>query len=54
MRSTRLFRKGELICEYSGELITAEEAKDREAQYALAPETGCYMYYFEYMGRKMW
>ena len=39
---------------YSGELISAEEAKDREARYALAPEVGCYMYYFEFLRRKIW
>lgn len=53
VRSTRPFSKGEFICEYSGELISAEEAKDREARYALVPEVGCYMYYFEFLGRKM-
>ena len=31
--STRPFTKGELTCEYSGELISYEEAKKREEQY---------------------
>ena len=31
--STRPFSKGELVCEYSGELISLEEAQRREGEY---------------------
>ncbi len=31
--STKSFTKGELVCEYAGDLITLAEAKAREAQY---------------------
>ena len=54
MISTRPFSKGELICEYSGELISYEEAKEREEQYQENPSVGCYMYYFEYKNKKLW
>ena len=52
--STRRFVKGDLICEYSGELISYEEAKTREEQYSKNESVGCYMYYFEHRGRKLW
>ena len=53
--STRRFMRGELICEYSGELISHKEAKAREERYYSTDESiGCYMYYFEYKGTKLW
>ena len=52
--STRPFTKGELVCEYSGELIPQEEARRREDEYAEDPDIGCYMYYFEYKGKRWW
>lgn len=52
--STRPFIKGELICEYSGELISHEEAKAREDVYSKDESVGCYMYYFEHKGTKLW
>ncbi|XP_026199767.1 lysine methyltransferase 5Ab [Anabas testudineus] len=42
------FKKGEFVVEYHGDLLELAEAKKREAQYALDPQTGCYMYYFQY------
>uniref|UniRef100_UPI0037E72ECE lysine methyltransferase 5Ab n=1 Tax=Semicossyphus pulcher TaxID=241346 RepID=UPI0037E72ECE len=42
------FRKGEFVVEYHGDLLELEEAKIREAQYAQDPQTGCYMYYFQF------
>ena len=52
--STRSFTRGELICEYSGELISYEEAKAREERYSTDETIGCYMYYFEHRGTKLW
>ena len=52
--STRRFMRGELICEYSGELISHKEAKAREERYSTDESIGCYMYYFEYKGTKLW
>ena len=51
---THPFTKGELICEYSGELITREEAKKRKEEHKKNPFVGCFMYYFEYKNKKLW
>lgn len=51
---TRPFAKGELLCEYSGELITAREAYERNAKYTEKEEVGCYMYYFRHNDTKWW
>ncbi|XP_037536010.1 lysine methyltransferase 5Ab [Nematolebias whitei] len=42
------FTKGEFVVEYHGDLLDLAEAKRREAEYSKDPETGCYMYYFQY------
>ena len=52
--STRHFIKDELVCEYSGELISYEEAKNREEEYGKDTSIGCYMYYFKYKTKKLW
>lgn len=52
--STRPRKKGDFICEYSGELISYEEALSREKKYSNSPDTGCYMYYFEHKNTKYW
>ena len=52
--STRPFRRGELVCEYSGELISHEEAKRREEEYSGNSSIGCYMYYFSFKTKKLW
>lgn len=52
--STRQFSRGELVCEYSGELISLEEAKRREEEYGRDPSIGCYMYYFSHKSNKLW
>ncbi|CAL8342854.1 unnamed protein product [Lota lota] len=46
--ATRCFTKGEFVVEYNGDLLNIDSAKKREAEYALDPATGCYMYYFQY------
>ncbi|KAK2837227.1 hypothetical protein Q5P01_014439 [Channa striata] len=45
------FKKGEFVVEYHGDLLELAEAKKREAQYAEDPQTGCYMYYFQYQSK---
>ena len=52
--SARSFTRGELICEYSGELIGHDEAKAREERYSRDETIGCYMYYFEHKGTRLW
>ena len=36
----------------SGELLTYEDAKEREKEYAKDPSIGSYMYFFEHRGRR--
>ncbi|CAB1318021.1 unnamed protein product [Coregonus sp. 'balchen'] len=43
------FHKGQYVVEYHGDLLQITDAKTREAEYALNPATGCYMYYFQYL-----
>lgn len=45
------FKKGDFVVEYHGTLLELSEAKAREAQYAQDPQTGCYMYYFQYKSK---
>ncbi|XP_040899142.1 lysine methyltransferase 5Ab [Toxotes jaculatrix] len=45
------FRKGDFVVEYHGDLVELAEAKMREVQYAQDPQTGCYMYYFQYQSK---
>ncbi|KAM3867496.1 lysine methyltransferase 5Ab [Diretmus argenteus] len=46
--AVRGFKKGEFVVEYHGDLLQITEAKKREAKYSEDPQTGCYMYYFQY------
>ncbi len=46
--------KGDFICEYSGELISFDKAKKKEADYSKDSDVGCYMYYFEHKNTKYW
>ena len=52
--ATRQFSRGEFVVEYAGELITMEQAKEREQIYAQDQNTGCYMYYFKYRNIQYW
>ncbi|XP_067083754.1 lysine methyltransferase 5Ab [Osmerus mordax] len=49
--AVRDFKKGEYVVEYHGDLVLLADAKKREERYAQDPETGCYMYYFQYHGK---
>jgi len=46
------FARGDFIIEYDGDLISCDEAKERENEYKLNPSVGCYMYYFTFQNRK--
>lgn len=48
------FKKGDFVVEYHGDLLELSEAKKREAEYAEDPQTGCYMYYFQYQSKTYW
>jgi histone-lysine N-methyltransferase SETD8 len=52
--STRPFYHGDLICEYSGDLISEKEAVKRENEYLEDPSIGCYMYFFMHRSKKWW
>ncbi|KAM4709608.1 N-lysine methyltransferase KMT5A [Discoglossus pictus] len=49
--ATRNFQRGEFVVEYHGDLIEITDAKRREAYYAQDSNTGCYMYYFQYLNK---
>ena len=52
--STRVFAKGELLCEYFGQHIPFSEAKRREKEYSLDPTVGSYMFYYQHKGKRQW
>ncbi|KAK3549618.1 hypothetical protein QTP86_005364 [Hemibagrus guttatus] len=47
--ATQRFQKGQYVVEYHGDLLLKTDAKKREAVYSQEPDTGCYMYYFQYL-----
>jgi histone-lysine N-methyltransferase SETD8 len=52
--ATRNFRRNEFVCEYSGELISPNEAEKREKRYSEDSSIGCYMYYLQFNNKKYW
>lgn len=46
--------RGQFVCEYAGELIDYETAKEREKFYEGKTEFGCYMYYFSFKNKTFW
>jgi len=46
VKATADIKNGEYLCEYSGELVTKEEAIKREAEYS-RKGNGCYMFFFK-------
>ncbi|XP_033748180.1 N-lysine methyltransferase KMT5A-A-like isoform X2 [Pecten maximus] len=46
--STKIFKRGDFVVEYAGDLIALSDAKEKERIYSEIPETGCYMYYFHH------
>lgn len=51
--TTRGFRKGDLLLEYKGDLLTAEVADERRRKYE-KEEKGCCIYDIEHQGRIIW
>lgn len=45
------FKRGDYVVEYHGDLLDLTQAKIREDQYVQDPQTGCYMYYFQYQSK---
>jgi len=52
--SSHFIPRGAYVCEYSGRLLTKEEALLKEKEYENDETVGCYMYYFMYKGEKYW
>jgi len=52
--ATKRFVRHEFVVEYLGELLTSEEARDREEEYSKELDVGCYMYYFQYNDKQYW
>ena len=48
------FSKGDLVVEYTGDLMDLGTANDLEAEYSLDVSKGCYMYYFKHKGNQYW
>ena len=45
-------KKGDYLCNYVGELLTASEGKKKEKEYD--ENTGCFMYFFKYNDQSYW
>ena len=45
MVATKVFTKGDILCEYAGDLLSHEEAIEQERIYEQDPTIGCYLYY---------
>ena len=45
----RPFEKDELICEYSGDLLTSKQWREKEEEYKEKPETGSYVLNFKHL-----
>lgn len=52
--ATKMFPKGDILCEYAGELISHAEALERESTYEKDLTIGCYLYFFQHKGTKLW
>ncbi|XP_026473408.1 N-lysine methyltransferase KMT5A-A [Ctenocephalides felis] len=50
--ASKFFARGSFVVEYSGDLISMTEARDRELIYARDENTGCYMYYFKHRNKQ--
>ena len=50
--TTRNRRRGEFVVEYAGEVINMESARERENEYSMDVNNGCFMYFFKYNGKQ--
>ncbi|XP_020915878.1 N-lysine methyltransferase KMT5A-A [Exaiptasia diaphana] len=48
----KTFERGDLVCEYAGDLIDVNTAREREKKYGENKDIGCYMYYFAFGNKK--
>ena len=46
------FLEGDFLCEYCGDVIDLKEATKRED--GRSEDKGCFMFYFEHDGKKLW
>jgi SET domain-containing protein len=49
----KCFGKGDFLMIYKGQLISCDEATQREKNYR-RQKLGCFMYYFKHKGKEMW
>lgn len=49
--TTRTLNRNDFVVEYAGDLISIDEAKQRELDYGQNCKIGCYMYYFNSRGK---
>ena len=56
MVTTKEFKKGDFLCEYTGNLITYADAIKKEGEYSKEVDgsTSCFMYYFKWKEMIMW
>ena len=55
VKTTRAFKRGELVCEYFGDLIDKKTAAAREKEYENNDkDVGCYMYWFSHKNTDYW
>lgn len=48
------FVKGAFLCEYTGELIKAQEGYKREQVYANSPDAGSFLMFFHHNSEHLW
>ena len=52
--ASKIFKRGDFVVEYAGDLIDLKTAKQKEADYSKDPDIGCYMYYFTHKSVNYW
>ena len=52
--ATQVFTKGQLVCEYSGEVITGKVAAARAKEYSVDPSCGNFLLFYKYKEKQMW
>lgn len=52
--TTRQLSRGDYVLEYVGDVLTKQEAEQREAEYRRDATIGSYMYYMQYGGQTLW
>lgn len=51
--ATKEFKEGEVLCEYTGTLLSYEEGIELENEYAKMGNIGCYVYFFKYRSKRL-